>query len=561
VAALTVSPVETPVLVVGAGPAGMMTSLLLSRLGIPSRVVERRDGPLTAPAAHVVNARTFEIFRAAGFDMRALADACEDPADAGTVRWVTTLAGKELGRLPFERQGDDTLAVTPTPLRNLSQHRLEPLLLDELRRCRDVEIAHGHEWLDAEQDATGTTSHVRDHTTGRGYQVRSRWLVAADGAASRIRKHLGIELVGPDRLQSFVMIHFEANLRPLVRQRPGILYWTTAPGATGTLVAHSIDSTWVYMHPWDPDRESAADYTEDVCRAIVRRALGTDDYPFSIRTIRSWMMTAQIAERYRRGRALLVGDAAHRFPPSGGLGLNTGVQDAHNLAWKIAAVEAGWAAEALLDTYDVERRPVAEHNAEVSLENALRLGEVYQAVAAEDAVADFDAPVSDAVRTAIANQAEHFDMLGLQLGFTYRCGAILANGDAASTAAAPVREYRPSAVPGARVPHAWVTRGGDRISTLDLFSYDRFTVISGPAARGWQRAAVDGVPIEHVVIGLDVSDEDGHWMRLLGIDDDGAVLVRPDQHVAWRSRHGVADAAGALEHALATVLARCKEPR
>src|SRR5262249_36632302 len=154
---------------------------------------------------------------------------------------------------------------------------------------------------------------------------------------------------------------------------PAVLYWTTAPEATGTFVAHDIDSTWVYMHPWDPDRESMQDYSVEKCAEIVRRAMGTDAYPFAIRTIRGWTMTAQVAERYRERRIFLVGDAAHRFPPTGGLGLNTGVQDAHNLAWKIAAVEAGWATDALLDTYDVERRPVAQHNADVSLLNAMRL--------------------------------------------------------------------------------------------------------------------------------------------------------------------------------------------
>src|SRR5258706_7222000 len=157
--------VDPPVLVVGAGPAGFTSALLLSRLGIPSRIIERRTTPQSAPAAHVVNARTFEIFRAAGVDMGAIAAASQDPADAGQVLWVTTLAGDELGRLPFERQGDDMLALTPTPLRNLSQHRLEPILLDELRRCADIDISYGQQWESAEQDAAGVTSTMRDHAT------------------------------------------------------------------------------------------------------------------------------------------------------------------------------------------------------------------------------------------------------------------------------------------------------------------------------------------------------------------------------------------------------------
>jgi 2,4-dichlorophenol 6-monooxygenase len=539
--------VETPVLVVGAGPAGLTSALLLSRLGIPSRVIERRATPQSAPAAHVVNARTFEIFRAAGVDMRAIAAASQDPADAGQVLWVTTLAGDELGRLPFERQGEDMLALTPTPLRNLSQHRLEPILLDELRRCADIDISYGQQWESAEQDAAGVTSTIRDHATGTVSTVRSRWLIAADGAASPVRGSLGIELIGPDGLQSFVMIHCEANLRALVGHRPGVLYWTTTPGATGAFVAHAIDSTWVYMHPWDPEHETVADYSHAVCADLVRRAMGTDAYPFTIRAVRTWTMTAQVAERYREQRIFLVGDAAHRFPPTGGLGLNTGVQDAHNLAWKIATVEAGWANDTLLDTYEVERRPVAQRNAHVSLGNAMRLGEVYQALAAGDRAQCV---------AAIANQAEHFDTMGLQLGFAYASGALVGNGHAGAELApsGSVREYVPNALPGSRVPHAWVTRAGMRVSTLDLFAYDRFTLVAGPASSAWSEATGGPVPLACVVLGRDVVDEHGQWMKLLGIDAAGAVLVRPDQHVAWRSRRGVADPAGAVARALGLTL-------
>lgn len=543
---------ETPVLIVGAGAAGLTSSLLLSRLGIANRVVERRRAPQSAPAAHVVNARTFEIFRAAGVDMDAIAAACQDPADAGQVLWVTTLAGEELGRLPFERQGDDTLAFTPTPLRSLSQHRLEPILGAAVRVSTDAD--YGHEWVRATQDSRGVTSRIR----GRDgeYEVRSRWLIAADGAGSPVRTALGIAPIGPDRLQSFIMIHFEANLRPLVGHRPGVLYWTTAPGATGTFVAHEIDSTWVYMHAWDPDRESVDDYSESVCAAIVRGALGTDAYPFRIRTVRPWTMTAQVVERYREGRIFLVGDAAHRFPPTGGLGLNTGVQDAHNLAWKIAAVEAGCAGDGLLDSYVAERRPVAQRNADVSLQNALRIGEVYQALAElRDAA---PARGADALRRAIANQAEHFDMLGLQLGFAYDAGAIVRNG-APPAVASSVREYVPSAAPGARVPHAWVRRAGVRVSSLDLLPYDRFTLIVGPAGEAWADAATaitKATVVAPLVIGRDLDDPDGRWLRLLDIGTDGAVLVRPDQHVAWRSRGAAASPRGILTNVLGSILSR-----
>lgn len=541
----------TPVLVVGAGPVGMTTALLLARSGIASRVIERRPGTQRAPAAHAVNARTLEICRAAGVDMTAIAAACRPPEDAGMVRWVTTLAGEDLGCLPYERQDDAVRALTPTPLRNLSQHRFEPILLDALRARPETDLCFHHEWVGAEQDGTGVTSEVRDLSAGETYEIRSHWLVGADGAGSPVRRSVGIVPIGPARLQSFLMIHFEARLRPLVAERPAIIYWTTAPDAMGTLVAHDIDSTWVYMHAWDPDHESLADYPEDVCAAIVRRALGTDTIPFVIRTIAPWTMTAQVAERYRAGRVFLVGDAAHRFPPTGGLGLNTGVQDTHNLVWKLAAVEAGRAEDTLLDTYEQERRPIAQENADVSLRNAMKMMEVFQAIT----TARDDAGAAPAIGAAIANQAEHFDMLGLQLGFAYEAGALTPDGTTKPVAENPIRSFVPSGRPGSRLPHAWLDDAATA-STLDLVPYDRLTLVTGPAGAAWEAAvgALGVEPLRLVAIGRDVADPDGHWQRELGIEPDGALLVRPDQHVAWRARTRSDDPRAELRRALRGVL-------
>jgi len=560
---------DLPVLVVGGGPTGLVTAILLRRLGIACRVIERRGSPQRAPAAHVVNARTFEICRAAGVDMAALERAGKPARDAGQVFWMTTLAGQELGRLPFERQGDEVLAVTPTPLRNLSQHRFEPILLDALHALGG-DVERGSTWEGATQDAHRVTSRVRDRQGTQ--EIRSRWLVAADGAGSPVRKWLGIEAVGPRRIQSFVMIHFEANLRELVGERRGVLYWTTHPDATGTFVAHDIESTWVYMHAWDPDHESIADYDDQACAAIVRRALGDESVPFRIRTVSPWTMTAQVAERYRAERVFLAGDSAHRFPPTGGLGLNTGVQDAHNLAWKLAGVERGWARSALLDTYEVERRPVAQVNADVSLRNATRLLEVYQALGTlgdrPAARAAFAATLAepaarDRVAAAIADQAEHFDMLGLQLGFAYARGALIRDGDGVAAPAGAVRSFVPSAAPGCRIPHGWVVCRGARCSSLDVLAPDRFTLISGTDGPDWDAAAatIDDVPLDSIVLGRDVVDPSSAWKTLLDLECGGAILVRPDQHVAWRATrsndsYATTDAAAVLRSALATVVGR-----
>jgi 2-polyprenyl-6-methoxyphenol hydroxylase-like FAD-dependent oxidoreductase len=493
----------TDVLVVGAGPTGLMLTLLLRRLGLHALLVERRDGVQRAPAAHVVNARTFEICRQAGVDMDAIAFAAQPPEDGGATYWVTKLGGDVLGRLPFERQDDDVLAVTPTPLRNLSQHRFEPILLGALP---DEAPRWGHGWTSSIEHDDGVTSTIT-HAGGE-YVVRSRYVVAADGAGSRIRKSLDIAQVGPEELQRFVMIHVAADLRRLVRDCPGVLYWVTDPECAGVFVAHDIDREWVFMHP----AVEGEDYDAARCDAIVRRAIATSDVHFDVRTISPWLMTCQVAERYRSGRIFLAGDAAHRFPPTGGLGLNTGVQDAHNLAWKLAAVVRGIAPAALLDTYETERQPVARYNAEQSLQNGMKLLVVPQALAEGGDVA-----------TAIAHQAEHFDMLGHQLGFVYADGALVA--DAGDDATSSVRELVPSSRPGARLPHGWLP---DRRSTLDLIALDRLTVLVGPDG-----TLADAVRVPSAC----------WWTEVAGMRPDGALLVRPDQHVAFRARGGATEQA------------------
>ncbi len=321
------------------------------------------------------------------------------------------------------------------------------------------------------------------------------------------------------------------------------------PDVRGVFVAHDLGSTWVFMHDWDPAVESFDDYTPERCARLFRAAAGVDDLELTIEHIRHWRMTSQIAERYQDGRVFLVGDAAHRFPPTGGLGLNTGVADVHNLVWKLAAVEQDWASPALLATYGSERRPVAQLNADKSLENAVRLLEVFVACGATgtatESRAAFDAAVASAagraaIAAAVEGQEEHFDLLGLQLGFTYGAGSgpVLDDGTPPAEVDNPVRTYVPTTRPGGRLPHAWVTRDGRRVSTLDLVDPGRWLLLTAsPAWAGaGDRMAAGPVPLSVVLVGRDVGDEDGRWGAVSGLGDVGAVLVRPDQHVAWRSR-------------------------
>ena len=552
-----------PVLIVGAGPVGMMASILLDQMGVGNRLIDRRPAKGRAPAAHVVNARTFEICRGAGIDMDALMAKTGNPTDAGRAIWVTRLAGQEIASLPFERQDDSVLDFTPTPLRNLGQHHFERVLHDRIDKSEAIHVEFDKQWEGASRTDDYVESKIVDLTTGRVEDIRSEYVIAADGAGSRIRASVEIELIGPPKLQSFVMIHFNANLRELVRDRPGILYWISDPEAGGTFVAHNIDSEWVYMLPFDSDVESIDDYDASRCAELVLRGIGREESKVEIETISTWNMSSQVAERFSEGRVFLAGDAAHRFPPTGGLGLNSGIQDVHGLAWRFAAVLKNGVSPELLDSYDTERRPVAQYNADQSLRNAMKLIEVPSAlgVLEEPTTARMQKTLDDpagraATLAAISNQAEHFDMLGLQLGYQYENGAIIPDGSPAHRVANPVREFRPTTRPGARLPHAWLIRGDERISSLDLILPGTFLLLTSVAQSGWSQA-VDGdrrVPILHIQIGGDVLFESTSWTAFSEVEEAGALLIRPDQHVAWRVATCPDDPKRELEKALDTIL-------
>ncbi len=534
------TPLAVDVVIVGAGPTGLTAANLCHQLGLSALVLEQRDGPQRSPAAHAVNARTFEIWRQAGLAMGPVLEAALSPDEAGLVHWVTKFGGEVVGTLPYERQGDEMLAITPTPLRNLSQHRLEPLLLSP-----ELDVRYRHTWVGATDTATGVDIEV----TGPDgpLRVTAKYLLGADGAASAVRRASGIEMVGPRSLESFVMVHIAADFRPLLGDKPGVLYFVLDPASGGTFISHGRDREWVYMHAWDPNAEPAETLTTDRCAALVRAALTDPDVPFEILTVGTWHMSAQIAQKYRAGRTFLVGDAAHRFPPTGGLGLNTGVADVHNLLWKIAAVEAGWLDAGCLDTYEAERKPVAQFNCDQSMHNAFKLIEIPMALGVtadvEESTTAMHATLADpagraAVEASIANQAVHFDLLGLQLGHSYDGPLVIDDGSEASVPAEPARDYAPSSRPGGRLPHAWLPDGR---STLDLIDLRVPTVLVCDGS-----ANVPGELAPAVIAACPA----GIWHDTFGMADGQCLIVRPDQHVAYR---GAGDGVSAALHRLGVI--------
>ena len=476
-------------LVVGAGPVGLTMAMLLKKQGLDLRIVERRPGPQRSPAAHVINARTFEIWRQLGLNVEKIRQQAQDPHDAGRVFWVDSLGGRVFGSLPYEQQGDDQLTNTPTPLRNLSQHILEPLLRDEAQRM-GIKIEYGHEWIAANDDSD------------------AEWILACDGASSSVRQWAGIDMIGPDNLQRFLAIHFRADLSQAIGHNRGVLYWICG-SAGGTFISHGNGGEWVYMSPYSDGDDQLGN-----AAAIVRinSALAQENTTIEILSKSTWTMTSQIAATYQTANIFLVGDAAHRFPPSGGMGLNTGIGDAHNLAWKIGSVQRGQAAHDVLSTYEAERRPIAERNAQASLENAFRMLEVFEAISKSD-----EAEIS----LAITHQATHFDMLGLQIGYRYRLDD--SDPELELLSEEVIRQYQSAALRGKRLAHGWLKKDGRIVSSLDLVPSTHSISIGGPTS-----------PLGEtdVRLGLDLEDPHNWWGTTLGLASHQVLTIRPDQHSA-----------------------------
>ncbi|MFJ9613500.1 FAD-dependent oxidoreductase [Streptomyces noursei] len=536
---------RVPVLIVGGSLVGLSASLFLGRLGVPHVLVEKHADTSRHPRGRGNNVRTMELYRVAGAE-DPIREAASVLADNHGILQARSLTGDDQEWLFREIDPGGGLArFSPAAWCLCSQNDLEPVLL---RCARELggDLRFSTELITSEQDADGVTAVVEDRITGEHTTLRADYLIAADGPRSPVRERLGIGQRGPGDLFHNVSITFRAReLADVVGDRRFIACYLTDPEADGALLPVDNREEWVFHAPWHPERgETLEDFTDERCVAHIRRATGVPDMAVEITGKAPWHAAERVAERYSAGRIFLAGDAAHEMSPTGAFGSNTGIQDAHNLAWKLAAVLDGAAAPALLDTYEEERRPVAE----VTSARA-------SARSAEHSHPGYD--------PAPGGGGRQRGVLTVALGYCYPSGAVI--GADPELPVVP-EQLRLTGEPGTRAPHLWLHGNGARRSTLDLYERS-FVLLTGTEDGKIWRAAAEAAAahwsacLDHYRIGTDadadlVPEEGVDWAEVHGTAPEGAVLVRPDGFVAWRADGRVADPEGALREVLGGLLRR-----
>src|ERR1700733_1951803 len=581
--------IEVPVLIVGGGGCGLSASVFLSDHGVDHLLVERHAGTATIPKAHYLNQRTMEVFRQHGLDEDVIGQAAA-PEEFGKRRWLTSIAGDgaldaqpiyELDAFGGGALRDRYAAAGPILPGKLPQVRLEPILRRHAEQRNPGRVLFGHELIAFRDEGDRVVAEIRNTKTDEITTVAAHYLIGADGGRM-IGAALGVQMQGMPGVQHVTTAYFSADLSQWWRGGSQITHFLNPynPDMNSNLI--EMGPTWgqhceewvLHFPPSDPARFD----TEPVIPAI-REVLGLPDLELTLHAVTTWTVEALVADRFRVGRVLLAGDAVHRQPPTVGLGLNSGIQDAHNLAWKLAAVLTGSADDSLLDSYEAERRPVCQLNVawavsaaahhQASLD-ALGLGQRTppQRRAAMFATYFEQSPIGAAVRArtaeVLATHRGGCQAHDLEIGFAYEEGAVVPDGGQAPPRA-PMRDiYHPTTRPGHVLPHAWIQRCARRMSTLDLTGCaTAFALITGPEGTLWCEAAQQvaekfSIPIITARIGNGVewTDVDGRWEAVREITDEGAILVRPDNHVAWRSMGGSEAPADVLADALSRILDR-----
>lgn len=499
------------VIIIGGGPVGLSAAICLAHQGIESILIEKHPTTTNHPKARGVNGRSMELFRSWGLEEQL--KKYQMPREAYRFTWIEDFQGKEITRV---QANIDYSQYSPTQNAVIAQDNVEQELFIKAQKLPQIDLRFNIEMLNLVQDEHKVTVEVLDKKTNQNEVLSAQYLIAADGANSSLRKLLGVEMEGLDDLGSFCNIYCEMNLDKYVDYRPSVGFMFTRPDIRGTfMLAKDGQKKWLVGVRLDSNKLTKESFTDDFCVDHIKRIINDPDIEVRLINKAFWTMAALIAKQYRVGRVFLAGDAAHRLPPTGGFGMNTGIQDVHNLAWKLAMVLRGQADDELLDTYFSERVQIAKTNTQWSISNAKRFEVIFRALAQND-LSTFE--------TALKDQSHHINNILLDLGFIY--------GSDYQTQ----EKYKPSAQIGARAPHCWLQKGQVQKSTLDLFA-NEFVLLCHPEAVFWQKEYLQ-FPCKIVTIGEggDYLDFNQDFLEKYEITKNGAVLVRPDGHVAWHSR-------------------------
>ena len=582
--------IQVPVLIVGGGGCGLTTSIALSNLGIKSLLIEKHEKQSPMPKARYLNQRTMEVFRQLGI-AQSVYERSVPIEYISKMRWCTSLGGNgEWDRktlYDLEAWGGGSLAPvyeqdSPCKSTIYPQVRLEPLLKEKADSLTEGELRFGHELITLAQDDKGVTATVLERATQKTYQIRASYLVAADSGKT-VGPIVGARLEGTPELLEMVTVYFKADLSAWIDDDHVSTFWFANPegdttawgsGVLGKLGPTRFDrhsEEWMFHFSFKPNADGQ--YDADTLIPRIRELLKIPELDLELLGIGRWIVQGVLANRYRFGRVFLAGDAAHRHTPTTGLGLNSAVHDAQNLAWKLAMVLKGQAGDGLLDSYETERRPAAERNVNWALftfGNHQSTGAAIGLIPGdlERSQANFKALLAE-TEDGAARRARFAEIMrihrteyqahDLEIGIRYDHGALVPDGTATPPRDPLGHHFVATTRPGHRMAHAWINHNGQQVSTLDLAKADSFTLISSREGV-WEEAAQAasatlGVTVNVAVIADDntaYSDPQRQWLRVREVAEDGAILLRPDHHVAWRCMNAP-DAANRTEQLTGTL--------
>ncbi|MDN5512741.1 FAD-dependent monooxygenase [Acinetobacter sp.] len=549
---------DADVLVVGTGPAGSTLGLALANYGIKVQLFTQFSWLANSPRAHITNQRAMEVLRDLGVEeqVKQIATPWEQ---MGESLITTSLVGEEIARLSAWGTGDerhgDYIKGSPCPLVDLIQPKMEALLAKNAAE-RGAIYNFNTEYLSHTQDEHGVTATFLNRITNTEFSLRAKYLVGMDGARSKIVEQLNLPLEGIMARAGTVYVTFKADLSQYVQHRPAILQWIVNPEASfgdlgmGLLRAITPWNEWIMGWGFDISK-GEPQVTEEQVRARLNAFVGTEVEEVEIQKLSYWYVNQTWATEYSKGRVFCGGDAVHRHPPSSGLGSNTCMQDAFNLAWKLAYAVKGWAKESLLDSYTTERAPVGKQI--VARANQSRFdykhlkdvfgfdhgvttqAEMLQRIFAED---DAGAEIRQKLFQALEIKHFEFNAQGVELNQRYDSNAVIAEVTAETFAQDSQLYLQATTRPGAKLPHTWLINAkGQKQSTLDIVGQGRFSLLTGLSGTGWKNAvhALNLPYLDVIQIGSrEYRDVYGTWNQKSEIHEAGAVLVRPDGYVAWR---------------------------